>query len=50
MIKCCSKIKFAFQTGWRQVVGILSSLKKWVPIPGVPKKITDEQSFQPAEF
>ena len=50
MIKCCSKIKFAFQTGWRQVVGILTSLKKWVPIPEVPKKSQMSERFNQLDF
>ncbi len=28
MIEFCSKTKFAFKIGWRQVKGILNSLKK----------------------
>jgi len=50
MIKCCSRIKFAFQTGWRQVVGILSSLKKWIPIPKVPKKSQMSERFNQLDF
>lgn len=50
MIKCCSKIKFAFQTGWRQVVGILSSLKNWIPIPRVPKKSQMSNRFNQLNF
>jgi len=50
MIKCCSKIKFAFQTGWRQVAGILSSLKKWIPIPRVPKKSQMSERFNQLNF
>ncbi|MDP2947502.1 MAG: IS5 family transposase [Nanoarchaeota archaeon] len=50
MIKCCSKIKFAFQTGWRQVSGILSCLKKWIPIPEVPKKSQISERFNELKF
>lgn len=50
MIKCCSRIKFAFQTGWRQVVGILSSLKKWIPIPKVPQKSQMSERFNQFNF
>lgn len=50
MIKCCSRIKFAFKTGWRQVVGILSSLKKWVPIPNVPRKSQMSERFNQLNF
>jgi len=50
MIKCCSRIKFAFQTGWRQVVGILSSLKQWIPIPRVPKKSQISERFNQLDF
>ena len=50
MIKCCSKIKFAFRTGWRQVSGILSSLKKWIPIPEVPKKSQISERFNELKF
>jgi len=50
MINCCSKIKFAFQTGWRQVVGILSSLKKWIPIPNVPQKSQMSERFNQLNF
>lgn len=50
MIKCCSKIKFAFRTGWRQVSGILLSLKKWVPIPDVPRKSQISQRFNELKF
>lgn len=50
MIKCCSKIKFAFQIGWRQVSGILSTLKKWIPIPDVPKKSQISQRFNDLKF
>ena len=50
MIKCCSRIKFAFQTGWRQVVGILSSLKKWIPIPKIPGKSQMSERFNSLEF
>lgn len=50
MIRCCSKIKFAFQTGWRQVVGILSSLKKWIPIPRVPRKSQMSLRFNQLDF
>jgi len=50
MIKCCSRIKFVFQTGWRQVVGILSSLKKWIPIPRIPKKSQLSNRFNQLDF
>jgi hypothetical protein len=50
MIKCCSRIKFAFQTGWRQVVGILSSLKRWIPIPKVPGKSQMSNRFNILNF
>jgi len=50
MIKCCSRIKFAFQTGWRQVVGILSSLNKWIPIPRIPKKSQVSNRFNQLDF
>jgi len=50
MIKCAAKIKFAFRIGWRQVSGILSSLKKWIPIPNVPKKSQVSQRFNGAKF
>lgn len=50
MIKCCSKIKFVFQTGWRQVSGILSSLKRWIPIPKVPKKSQMSNRFNQLNF
>ena len=50
MVRCCSKIKFAFQIGWRQVVGILCSLKNWIPIPKVPKKSQLSNRFNQLKF
>jgi len=50
MIKCCSKIKSAFRIGWRQVSGILSSLKKWIQIPEVPKKSQISERFNELKF
>ncbi len=45
MIHCCSKIKFLFNLGWRQVQGVLLSLKKWIPIPKVPSKSQMSERF-----
>ena len=50
MIKYCSKIKFVFQTGWRQVSGILSALKQWIPIPKVPGKSQMSRRFNQLDF
>jgi hypothetical protein len=46
MIKCCSRIKFGFKTGWRQAVGFLLSLKRWIPIPKVPGKSQASERFK----
>ena len=50
MIEFCSKTKFAFKIGWRQVKGILCSLKKWIPIPKVPSKSQMNERFNSLNF
>lgn len=50
MIKFCSKTKFIFGIGWRQVKGILMSLKEWIPIPKIPGKSQMSERFNSLEF
>lgn len=50
LIEFCSKTKFAFKIGWRQVKGILNSLKEWIPIPKIPSKSQMNDRFNSLDF
>jgi len=50
MIEFCSKTKFAFRIGWRQVKGLLKSLKEWIPIPKIPSKSQMNERFNSLNF
>ena len=50
LIEFCGKIKFIFRIGWRQVKGILTALKNWIPIPKVPSKSQINNRFNLLDF
>ena len=50
LIEFCGKIKFLFGIGWRQVEGVLLTLKKWIPVPNVPSKSRINERFNQLEL
>lgn len=50
LIEFCGKIKFIFRIGWRQVKGVLLSLKRWIPIPKIPSKSRVNERFNLLDF
>jgi hypothetical protein len=50
LIEFCAKTKFMFRIGWRQVKGVLISLKNWIPIPNIPSKSQINYRFNLLDF